>query len=70
MLGPITVKEEPDDGNVTDVSAEPGVADAALYDGEEESRDDDVATSTQDDVEAPATPCPPRSVELRHHWRN
>ena len=59
-----TVKEEPDDDNVTDVSAEPGVADAALYDGEEESRDDDVATSThedagpdiQDDVEAPATP--------------
>ena len=58
------VKEESDDDNVTDVSAEPGVADAALYDGEDEVQDDDVATSThedagpdaRDDVKAPATP--------------
>ena len=58
------VKEEPDDDNVTDVSAEPGVADAAPYDGEDETQDEDATTSPQEDAtpgaqgeaEAPATP--------------
>ena len=58
------VKEEPDDDDVTDVSPEPGVADAALYEGKDEIQDEDTATSPQEvtnpdargDEEAPATP--------------
>ena len=58
------VKEEPDDANVTDVSAEPGVVDAVPRDSEHDVQDAEAASSPQDDAghveqsetEAPVTP--------------
>ena len=58
------VKEEPDDDNITDVSAGPGVADAIPHDSERDVQDDEAASSPQDDAgqveqsetEAPVTP--------------
>ena len=58
------VKEEPDDANITDVSAEPGVVDAVARDSEHDVQDAEAASSPQDDAghveqsetEAPVTP--------------
>ena len=58
------VKEEPDDANITDVSAEPGVADAVSRDSEHDVQNAEAASSAQDDAgqveqsetEAPVTP--------------
>ena len=58
------VKEEPEDANITDVSAEPGVVDAAPRDSEHDVQNAEAASSTQDDAghgeqsetEAPVTP--------------
>ena len=67
------VKEEPDDDNITDVSAEPGVADAIPHDSERDVQDDEAASSPQDDAgqveqsetEAPVTPI---STKKRRIW--
>ena len=66
--GPIdptaVIKEEIDDDNITDVSADPGGAAAVPDDGEGGTQDDEAATSPHDEAvqgeqsetEAPATP--------------
>ena len=58
------VKEEPDDANITDVSAEPGVVDAIPHDDEHVAQDVEAASASQGDAEnveqseteAPVTP--------------
>ena len=58
------VKEEPDDANITGVSAEPGVVDAVPHDSEHDVQDAEAESSPQDDAghveqsetEAPVTP--------------
>ena len=58
------VKEEPDDANITDVSAEPGVVDAVPHDSEHVAQNVEAASASQDDAEhaerseteAPVTP--------------
>ena len=70
------MKEEPDDANITDVSAEPGVVDVAPCDSERDAQDDEVASPPQDDAghgeqsetEAPVTP--PRNAESELHLRS
>ena len=44
------MKEEPDDANITDVSAEPGVVDVAPCDSERDAQDDEAASPPQDDA--------------------
>ena len=48
---PIVVKQEPDDANIIDVSAEPGVVDAVPHDSEHVAQDVEAASASQDDAE-------------------